>query len=116
MHAQIAGITPKLRNLAEPGRPRSRPPGQFSRCSLEALFKLVAQLPQAGERAANAGHGRPFALQQSMVHCNIDAEAHKSRDSNETNPFELPAAPGSLDFHEFTVPHSAGYCAIPSPA
>src|SRR6185436_11419728 len=79
MHAQIAGIAPKLSNLDEVGRPRSRPPGRFSRRSLEALFKLVAQLPQACERDANAGHGRPFALQKSMLRRNMDAEAHKSR-------------------------------------
>ena len=49
-----------------------------------------------------------------MLRRNMDAEAHKSRDINESDPFESPAAPRSLDAHEFTVPHSVGSCAIPS--
>jgi hypothetical protein len=50
-----------------------------------------------------------------MLQRNMDAEAHKSRDSNETNP-SIARRTRVPDVHEFTVPHSAGSCAIPSPA
>jgi hypothetical protein len=106
MHAQIAGITPKLRNLAEPGRPRSRPPGQFSRRSLEALFKLVAQLPQAGERDANAGHGRPFALHNLC--CSAIWMLRLTNQGTATRQIHRIASRIRLpDVHEFTVPHLA---------
>jgi len=50
-----------------------------------------------------------------MLRRNMDAEAHKSRDRNETNP-SIARRTRLPDVHEFTVPHSVGSCAIPSPA
>jgi hypothetical protein len=40
-----------------------------------------------------------------MLQRNMDAEAHKSRDSNETNPSDRQPYPVAV--HEFTVPHLA---------